>query len=158
MMLTKNLKKNIYITYVMEIVKRFSSLCKNRKTLLLKINETICGKISYLNKNNTAIISNLYIDPSYRNYGYATKLLQEAEKAAINDNIIENSQLNLTKIYNYNLCAWDPIDKPHLVSFYKKRGYIIDPTHCTHYYDDKDRIFELVKMSKEIVMVPPTQN
>lgn len=133
----------------MEIVKRFSSLCKNRKTLLLKINETICGRVSYTNNTNTTIISNLYVDPSYRKGGYATKLLQEAEKTAISDKITEKSQLNLTKIYNFKLCAWDPTDKPHLVSFYKKRGYIIDPTHCTHYYDDKDRIFELVEMSKE---------
>ena len=144
----------------MEIVKRFSGLCKNRKTLLLKINETICGRVSYTNNNtNTTIISNLYVDPSYRKGGYATKLLQEAEKAAINDNIIEKSQNRKPKIYNFKLCAWDPIDNPYLVSFYKKRGYFIDPSTVTKYYDNEDRIFELVEMTKEKVLITSmTQN
>ncbi len=142
----------------MEIIRKISSLCKNRKTLLLKNNEFICGNISYTNMTNKAIISNLYVDPLYRNHGYATKLLQEAEKYAISDNLTCCSQLNTAKIFDYKLCAWDPTDNPYLVSFYKKRGYIIDPTHCTHYYDDKDRIFELVEMSKKIVIFQPTQN
>ena len=142
----------------MEIVRKFSNVCKNRKTLLLKINETICGKISYFNQNKTVTISNLYIDPSYRNHGYATKLLEEAEKAAITDITTSQPQLNTRKIINYKLCAWDPSDNPHLVSFYKNRGYTIDPIQYTQYYDDEDRIFELVKMSKEIAIIPPTQN
>ena len=64
----------------MEIIRKISSLCKNRKTLLLKNNEFICGNISYTNMTNKAIISNLYVDPLYRNHGYSTNLLQESAK------------------------------------------------------------------------------
>lgn len=142
----------------MEIVKRFSSICKNRNTLLLKMNDIIYGNISYTNINNAIVISNLYVHPSYRNHNYGTKLLYEAEKTAISNNITKYSQLHTRKIFDCKLCAWDPIDNPHLISFYKKRGYIIDPIEYTQYYDDGDRIFELVKMSKKIVIFMPLKN
>ena len=142
----------------MEIVKRFSSLCKNRNNLLLKFDNIICGQISYTNKNNTTILSNLYIEPSYRNNGFATRLLKEIETLCISDNSTKQSQINNSLLHQIKLCAWEPIDKPYLVSFYKRKGFFIDPMEYTRYYDDEDRIFELVEMSKEIVIDPLAKN
>ena len=142
----------------MTIINRISSICKNRNTLLLKFDNIICGQISYTNKNNTTILSNLYVDPSYRNNGFATRLLKEIETVCISDTSTKQSQIDNSLLHQIKLCAWEPIDKPYLVSFYKRKGFFIDPMEYTRYYDDKDRIFELVKMSKEIVIDPLAKN
>ena len=142
----------------MTIINRISSICKNRNTLLLKFDNIICGQISYTKKNNTTILSNLYIDPSYRNNGFATRLLKEIETVCISDNSTKQSQINNLLLHQIKLCAWEPIDKPYLVSFYKRKGFFIDPMEYTRYYDDEDRIFVLVEMSKEIVIDPLAKN
>ena len=142
----------------MRIINRISSICKNRNTLLLKFDNIICGQISYTNKNNTTILSNLYIDPSYRNNGFATRLLKEIETVCISDTSTKQSQIDNSLLHQIKLCAWEPIDKPYLVSFYKRKGFFIDPMEYTRYYDDEDRIFELVEMSKEIVIDPLAKN
>ena len=142
----------------MRIINRISSICKNRNTLLLKFDNIICGQISYTNKNNTTILSNLYVDPSYRNNGFATRLLKEIETVCISDTSTKQSQIDNSLLHQIKLCAWEPIDKPYLVSFYKRKGFFIDPMEYTRYYDDEDRIFELVEMSKEIVIDPLAKN
>ena len=142
----------------MKLIKTFINYCNKRNRLVLHNNNKYCGEISYVNKKNVTIITNLYVDPAYRNNGYATKLLKEAEKSAVSDHILKQSLHCKLIDRNFKLCAWDPIDKPHLVSFYNKNGYKIDATETTKYYDDGDQIFELIKMSKEIVIDPLAEN
>jgi GNAT superfamily N-acetyltransferase len=142
----------------MKVIKTIINTFSRRNRLLLLNNNNYCGEISYMNKNNTTIISNLYVEPSYQNNSYATKLLKVAETAGINEYLKYNFQNNSPFIYIFKLCAWESLNKPYLVYFYEKRGYDINLNNKTHYYDNQDQIFELIKMSKKIIIVLPTKN
>jgi len=134
----------------MKFIKTVINICNRRNRLLFHVNNNYCGEISYVNKNNTTIISNLYVEPLYRNKGYATKILKEVEIEGMNNYIKTLSNNNKIIEHTFKLCAWEPIDKPQIVSFYEKRGYEVELNKKTKYYDNKDQIFELVEMSKII--------
>ena len=142
----------------MKLVKTFISTCRNRNSIIINNNNIMCGKIYYKNENNVTTISNLYVDSLYRNNGYATELLKTVERSGLNERLTKYSHLITPVIHEFNLCAWEPTDKPHLIPFYEKRGYTIDPNQITSYYDDGDRIFELIKMTKKIILIPPFKN
>ena len=134
----------------MKFIKTVINICNRRNRLLFHVNNNYCGEISYVNKNNTTIISNLYVEPLYRNKGYATKILKEVEIEGVNNYIKTLSNNNKIIEHTFKLCAWEPIDKPQIVSFYEKRGYEVELNKKTKYYDNKDQIFELVEMSKKV--------
>jgi GNAT superfamily N-acetyltransferase len=134
----------------MKFIKTVINIYNRRNKLLFHVNNNYCGEISYVNKNNTTIISNLYVEPFYRNKGRATKILKEVEIEGVNNYIKKLSNNNKILDHTFKLCAWEPTDKPHLVSFYEKRGYEVELNKKTKYYDNKDQIFELVEMSKKI--------
>lgn len=135
----------------MKIIKIISINMRNK--IYIKNKNIILGNISYYNKKNNTIISNLNVNKSYRNQGIGTTLLKEVETNALNDSTTE-----IFNKHSFNLCTWDPLDKPYLIPFYEKRGYKINSSNATRYYDDGDRIYELVKMSKEIVVSPSPKN
>lgn len=134
----------------MKFIKTVINIYNRRNKLLFHVNNNYCGEISYVNKNNTTIISNLYVEPFYRNKGYATKILKEVEIEGVTNYNEKLSNKNKILDHTFKLCAWEQIDKPHLVSFYEKRGYKVELNKKTKYYDNKDQIFELVNMSKKI--------
>lgn len=137
----------------MKIIRTLTSRFLNLNQITIKKKNIICGSVNYYNKDNTTIISSLRLNEAYRNNGIASKLLREAEQFAL-----EESQTELFSIHTFKLCAWEPTDSPYLIDFYKKRGYKTSVSLSTDYYDDGDRIYELVKMSKEIVVGPSPKN
>jgi hypothetical protein len=134
----------------MKLIKTIINIGNRRNRILLHNNYNYCGEISFINKNNTTILSNLYVPSFHRNNGYATEILKEVEMSAINDYFKNYPKNNKLLEYEFKLCAWESLYKPYLVSFYKKRGYSIDLNQKTNYYDNQDEIFELVKMTKKI--------
>ena len=137
----------------MKIIRTLTSRFLNLNQITIKKKNIICGSVNYYNKDNTTIISSLRLNEAYRNNGIASKLLREAEQFAL-----EESQTELFSIHTFKLCAWEPTDSPYLIDFYKKKGYKTGVSLSTDYYDDGDRIYELVKMSKEIVVGPSPKN
>ena len=135
----------------MKIIRTLTSRFLNLNQITIKKRNIICGSVNYYNKDNTTIISSLHVNEAYRNNGIASKLLREAEQFAL-----EESETELFSIHTFKLCAWEPTDSPYLIDFYKKRGYktSVSSPDFINYYDDGDRIYELVKMSKEIVVGP----
>lgn len=142
----------------MKLIKTVLENYKKINTFIINNNNKVYGKISFINKNNTTIINNLYIDPLYTNNGYASKLLKETEFFGISNHITRHSHNSKILSHEFKLCVWEPTDKPHAVSFLKNRGYNIHSNNMTTYYDDGDRIFELIKMSKKITIDPVAKN
>jgi GNAT superfamily N-acetyltransferase len=114
------------------IIKKF----KYFKTCYLYDNNFKIGQISYTKKNNVTYLNNLFINKEFRNKGHSQKLLNHVYL------------LNKNNIIKLNV--WEPLDNPKLVSYYKKRGYIISNNDKTIYYDDGERIFEIIEMTKYI--------
>jgi hypothetical protein len=142
----------------MKLIKTVLKNCKKINTLILNNNNKIYGTVSFINKNNTTIINNLYINPLHTNNGYASKLLKETEIFSISNHITKHSHNSKILTHEFKLCVWEPTDKPHAVSFLKNRGYDINSNNLTKYYDDGDRIFELIEMSKKITIYSDAKN
>lgn len=121
-----------------------------RHTLIMKHNKIILGNISFFNEKESTILSNLYINPNYRKRGLGKELLKQGEIYGISEKITKDSLVVSNNKHYFKLCAWEPLDRPHIVSFYQNFGYDIDPYNITYYYDDQDRIYELTNMTKEI--------
>ena len=121
---------NLYYITMNIITKNF----KYFKTCYLYNNNVKLGQISYNTKNNTTYLNNLFINIEFRNKGYSQKLLNYVY--LLNKN-------NIIKLF-----VWEPIDNPKLVNFYKKRGYVITNDTKTVYYDDSERLFEIIEMTK----------
>lgn len=139
-----------YIRYSIIMYTISKIVKKMRHTLIMQQSKTILGNISFFNENQSTTISNLYVNPNYRNYGFGKELLKQGELYSISEKITKNSLIKSNNKHYFKLCAWEPMDAPHIVKFYQNCGYEIDPHAITRYYDDQDRIYELINMTKEV--------
>ncbi len=68
-------------------------------------------------------LNSLFVDPAYRRLGIADKLMEKMKELATQDTMILDVKT----------------DRPYLVEFYKKHGFVLDALSVGHYYDDSDR-------------------
>jgi len=108
---------------------------KFKTKIIVKENNIIYGHISYVNKDNIIHLTNLYVEEKYRKRGFGSMLLNKVEEVNKSCKFLD-------------LCAWEPINKPRIVNFYKKNGYKIDNSNYG-YYDDGVTTYDLISMTKQ---------
>ena len=104
------------------------------KILVACIEDQIVGFIDYMITFNSATITQIAVDQTFRKQGIATKLLIEMENTFPTDidEVVENTTL---EVRESNLAA---------INLYKKSGYEV-VTIKKHYYEDGENAIYMVK-------------
>ena len=104
------------------------------KILVACIEDQIVGFVDYMITFNSATITQIAVDQTFRKQGIATKLLIEMENTFPTDieEVVENTTL---EVRESNLAA---------INLYKKSGYEV-VTIKKHYYEDGENAIYMVK-------------